>query len=278
MHPFSKKFPQKRAFITGAASGLGKACCEILAKDGWTIGMIDLREEPLLKAAEEMKALGAKPLPYVLDVSDKSAYKVVAEDFLKATGGIDILFNNAGVGDGGLFEEYGLDNWEWMVGINQMSVIYGCHYFIPTFKEQKSGHIINTASLAAVSAAPTMGAYNVTKAAVVAVSETLYAELYDFKIGVSCLQPFYFKTDIAQFARGGDWVKKATSAMMNFSGLSAAEVAEESLRRSAKGELYILIPKLAKTMWLIKRLMPTKFRLMVKKNMDETAQKLQKKV
>jgi NADP-dependent 3-hydroxy acid dehydrogenase YdfG len=277
MHPFTKKFPQKRAFITGAASGLGKACCEILAKDGWTIGMADLREEPLLEVAEEMKRLGAKPLPYVLDVSDRNAYQSVAEQFLTEAGGIDILMNNAGVGDGGLFEEYGLENWEWMIGINQMSVIYGCHYFIPAFKKQKSGHIINTASLAAVSAAPTMGAYNVTKAAVVAMSETLYAELYDFKIGVSCLQPFYFRTDIAQFARGGDWVKKATHAMMNFSGLTAEEVAEESLRRSAKGELYILIPRLARTMWLVKRLFPTRFRMMVKKNMDESAKKMQKK-
>jgi short-subunit dehydrogenase len=185
--------------------------------------------------------------------------------------------NNAGVGDGGLFEEYDLEHWEWMVGINQMSVVYGCHYFIPAFKQQKSGHIINTASLAAVACAPMMGAYNMTKAAVVAISETLYAELMDYKIGVSCLQPFYFKTNIAQFAKGGDHVKFATEAMIKFSGLKADEVAKECMDRSAKGELYILIPKLARQMWLIKRLFPTWFRLQVKKQNDATQKKLEAK-
>lgn len=274
MHPFSKKFPLKRAFITGAASGLGLEFCKILAKDGWNIAMIDIQEATLLKAAEEIKALGGKVLPYQLDVSDKVAYKCVADDFLQQCKGIDILFNNAGVGDGGLFEEYSLENWEWMVGINQMSVVYGCHYFIPTFKQQKSGHIINTASLAAVACAPMMGAYNMTKAAVVAISETLYGEMLDYNVGVSCLQPFYFKTNIAQFARGGEEVKMATNAMIKFSGLKADEVAKECLDRSSDGELYILIPKLARQMWLIKRLFPTWFRKQVKKQNDETQKKL----
>lgn len=274
MHPFSKKFPQKRAFITGAASGLGLACCEILAMDGWTIGMADIQEKSLLEAAEKINQLGGKSLPYQLDVSDKHTFKEVADDFLGQTGGIDILMNNAGVGDGGLFEEYDLEHWEWMVGINQMSVVYGCHYFIPAFKQQKSGHIINTASLAAVACAPMMGAYNMTKAAVVAISETLYAELMDFNIGVSCLQPFYFKTNIAQFAKGGDEVKFATEAMIKFSGLKADEVAKECMDRSAKGELYILIPKLARHMWLLKRLFPTWFRMQVKKQNDQTQKKL----
>lgn len=277
MHPFTKKFPQKRAFITGAASGLGLACCEILAKDGWTIGMADIQEKSLLEAVEKIKQIGGKALPYQLDVSDKLAYKQVADDFLGKTGGIDILMNNAGVGDGGLFEEYDLEHWEWMVGINQMSVVYGCHYFIPTFKLQKSGHIINTASLAAVSCAPMMGAYNMTKAAVVAISETLYSELMDFNIGVSCLQPFYFKTNIAQFAKGGERVKFATEAMIKFSGLKADEVAKECMSRSAEGELYILIPKLARQMWIVKRLFPTWFRKLVKERNEEAQLKIEAK-
>jgi NADP-dependent 3-hydroxy acid dehydrogenase YdfG len=277
MHPFTKKFPKKRAFITGAASGLGLACCEILARDGWTIGMADIQEKSLLSAVEKINQLGGKALPYQLDVADKHAFKQVADDFLNKAGGIDILMNNAGVGDGGLFEEYDLEHWEWMVGINQMSVIYGCHYFIPTFKKQKSGHIINTASLAAVACAPMMGAYNMTKAAVVAISETLFIELMDYKIGVSCLQPFYFRTNIVQFARGGDEIRIATEAMMKSSGLTADEVAIECLERSANGELYILIPKIARQMWWMKRLFPTWFRVQIKKQIDQTKKKLEVK-
>lgn len=264
MYQLSKVHPLKRAFITGAASGLGKAFCFELAKEGWTIGIADINAIELANTAMEIEKLGGKPLSFSLDVSDKDRYKIVAEDFLAQVGGIDLLFNNAGVGDGGGFELYGLENYEWMVGINQMGVVYGCHYFIPAMKKQKSGHILNTASAAAIGCAPTMGAYNMTKAAVVAISETLYGELMDFNISVSCIQPTYFKTNVIQFARGGDLIKKATQVFIDKSGLEADAVAQEILTRAGNKELYIILPKDARKMWLLKRLAPTWFRKKVK--------------
>lgn len=264
MYLLSQTHPQKRAFITGAASGLGKAFCCELAKDGWTIGMADINVKDLTLAAGEIERMGGKPLIFPLDVSDREQYKKVAADFLSQAGGIDLLFNNAGVGDGGGFEEYALENYEWMVGINQMSVVYGCYYFIPAMKLQRSGHILNTASAAAISCAPTMGAYNMTKAAVVAISETLYGELMDHSIQVSCIQPTYFKTNVIQHARGGELVKKATQMFIDKSGLEAAEVAQEILHRAGKKEFYIILPKDARKMWWLKRLAPTWFRKKVK--------------
>lgn len=264
MYQLSQNHPQKRAFITGAASGLGKAFATELAKEGWTIGMADINSTELELAAAEIEKLGGKPIFFQLDVSDKEQYQKVAEDFLSKAGGIDLLFNNAGVGDGSAFEEYSLENYEWMVGINQMGVIYGCWYFIPAMKKQRSGHILNTASAAAIGCAPTMGAYNLTKAAVVAISETLYGELMDFNIQVSCIQPTYFKTNVIQYARGGDIVKKATQMFIDRSGLEAKEVAQEILTRAGKKELYIILPKDARKMWLFKRLAPTWFRKKVK--------------
>ena len=264
MYQLSQNHPQKRAFITGAASGLGKAFATELAKEGWTIGMADINSTELELAAAEIEKLGGKPIFFQLDVSDKEQYQKVAEDFLSKAGGIDLLFNNAGVGDGSAFEEYSLENYEWMVGINQMGVIYGCWYFIPAMKKQRSGHILNTASAAAIGCAPTMGAYNLTKAAVVAISETLYGELMDFNIQVSCIQPTYFKTNVIQYARGGDIVKKATQMFIDRSGLEAKEVAHEILTRAGKKELYIILPKDARKMWLFKRLAPTWFRKKVK--------------
>jgi NADP-dependent 3-hydroxy acid dehydrogenase YdfG len=264
MYQLSKVHPLKRAFITGAASGLGKAFCFELAKEGWTIGIADINAIELSNTAMEIEKLGGKALSFSLDVSDKDRYKIVAEDFLAQVGGIDLLFNNAGVGDGGGFELYGLENYEWMVGINQMGVVYGCHYFIPAMKKQKSGHILNTASAAAIGCAPTMGAYNMTKAAVVAISETLYGELMDFNISVSCIQPTYFKTNVIQFARGGDLIKKATQVFIDKSGLEADAVAQEILTRAGTKELYIILPKDARKMWLLKRLAPTWFRKKVK--------------
>lgn len=264
MYQLSKQYASKRAFITGAASGLGKAFATELAGDGWTIGMADNNSIELKKAVAEIKALGANALMYQLDVSDKDQYKTVAAQFLQDAGGIDLLFNNAGVGDGGAFEEYSLENYEWMVGINQMGVVYGCYYFIPAMKKQQSGHILNTASAAAIGCAPTMGAYNMTKAAVVAISETLYSELMDFNIHVSCIQPTYFKTNISKSARGGGTIQKITQNFIDRSGLEAKEVSQEILTRAGKKELYIILPKSAHKMWLYKRFAPTKFRKIVK--------------
>ncbi len=264
MYELTKQYALKRAFITGAASGLGKAFATELAGDGWTIGMSDNNSIELQKAVDEMMALGANALMYRLDVSDKDQYKKVAEQFLKDAGGIDLLFNNAGVGDGGAFEEYSLENYEWMVSINQMGVVYGCYYFIPAMKKQQSGHILNTASAAAIGCAPTMGAYNMTKAAVVAISETLYSELMDFNIHVSCIQPTYFKTNISKSARGGGTIQKITQNFIDRSGLEAKEVSQEILIRAGKKELYIILPKSAHKMWLYKRFAPTKFRKVVK--------------
>jgi NADP-dependent 3-hydroxy acid dehydrogenase YdfG len=264
MYQLSQAHPGKRAFITGAASGLGKAFCMELAKDGWTLGIADINVPGLSSTAAEIEKSGGRALSFSLDVANKEQYKQVAADFLQQAGGIDLLFNNAGVGDGGGFEEYGLENYEWMVGINQMGVVYGCHYFIPAMKKQRSGHILNTASAAAIGCAPTMGAYNMTKAAVVAISETLYGELMDHNIQVSCIQPTYFRTNVIQHARGGELVKKATQMFIEKSGLEADAVAQEILARAGKKELYIILPKDARKMWLLKRLAPTWFRKKVK--------------
>jgi NADP-dependent 3-hydroxy acid dehydrogenase YdfG len=273
-YALSTQHPSRRAFVTGAASGLGRAICDELAKDGWLLGIADINRPNLDKAADEFEFLGARTLRFTLDVSDRNAYQAVAKDFLHFAGGIDLLVNNAGVGDGGLFEEYSLDNWEWMVRVNQLSVVYGCHYFIPAFKKQRSGHILNTASLAAISCAPSMGAYNMTKAAVVAISETLYGELLDYNVRVSCIQPAYFKTNIAQSARGGEQVKKTTQFFIDRSGLEAAVVAKEILHRAGKGEFYIILPKVARKAWLWKRLAPTRFRKMVKETFEAASKKV----
>lgn len=276
MLALSITYPQKRAFITGAASGLGKAFCMDLAKDGWTIGMADNNVVQLEAAAADISAAGGKPLLFPLDVSDKDQYQQVAADFLNQAGGIDLLFNNAGVGDGSVFEEYSLENYEWMVGINQMGVLYGCYYFVPAMKKQRSGHIINTASAAAIGCAPTMAAYNITKAAVLALSETLYGELMDYQVHVSCIMPTYFKTNVIQHARGGELVKKATQHFINRSGLEAPEVAAEILVRAGKKELYIILPKSARNMWWMKRIAPTRFRKMVKEQFMASMQKVKK--
>ena len=113
-----------------------------------------------------------------------------------------------------------------------------------------------------------------TKAAVVAICETLYGELMDYRVKVSCIQPSYFRTNIAESVRGGETVKKTTKFFVERSGLEASDVAAEILHRAGKGELYIILPKLARKAWLWKRLAPTRFRKMVKEGFEAAARKV----
>lgn len=259
MYKLSKKYPQKRAFITGAASGLGKALCLELARDGWTIGISDINEPGLKQSQAAIESAGGKAISYLLDVSDRSEYREVSGDFLSKTNGIDLLINNAGVGDGCLFEDYSLENWDWMIDINLKGVIFGCHYFIPTMKAQGNGHIINVSSIASISNSPRMSGYNVTKAGVKALSETLYGELKEFNVSVSVMLPFFFRTNIMQYSRGDDESKEMGTLMVGGSKVSASEVAVKALKKAGNRKFYILEPIQAGILFHLQRLFPRKF-------------------
>ena len=150
--PLSAQYPQKRAFITGAASGFGLALCENLAREGWTLGLADINEQGLAEAASQIEALGGQPMPFVLDVSDADAFQHAAASFVEQAGGIDMVINNAGIAVGGLLEETSLDDWNAAISINLMGVVHGCLAFVPYLKRAGSGHVINVASIAAVAA------------------------------------------------------------------------------------------------------------------------------
>lgn len=258
-YQLSTQYPAKRAFITGAASGLGQALAEELSRHAWSLGLADVDEESLNQVAQTCQALGGRIHTYSLDVSQMDAYQFVAQAFLEQYQGIDLLINNAGVGDGGEVGEYSLENWHWLLGINQMGVLYGCHYFIPVMKQQRSGYIINIASAAAISSAPGMGPYNMSKAAVLSLSETLYGELQAFQVGVSCVMPSFFKTNIMQSSRGGEDVKKMGQHMIDTSNMSAQAVAQEVLQKAGKKQLYLRVTREGKMAWWFKRLAPLRF-------------------
>lgn len=276
MLDFSTAFPKKRAFITGAAAGLGQAFCYQLAKDGWTIGITDVNEAPLLATKSEIEKLGGQAFPYVFDVRNREAYAKVAEDFLLNNEGIDILINNAGVGGGGPFELYSLEDWDWMVGINLMGVVNGNFFFVKEFQKQKSGHIINIASAAGFSNAPNMGAYSATKAAVISLSEVLKYELTMYNVGVSVVMPTFFKTNIMSRARtiGGDG--EMAQKLIDESNLEASEVALEVLTKAAKGKHKIILPKEARKHYFLKRFFPKTFDKAVIKGLEAYAEKYRK--
>jgi NAD(P)-dependent dehydrogenase (short-subunit alcohol dehydrogenase family) len=160
--------------------------------------LADVEEGPLDAARDELSAAGADVLAVRTDVSDGAQVDALAAATLDHFGGVHIVCNNAGVGGGGPMWEASLEDWNWVMGVNFWGVVHGIRAFVPHLVEQDEGHVVNTASIAGFAYAPMMGPYNASKAAVVAISETLKSELglQGSKVGVSVLCPGWVNTRI----------------------------------------------------------------------------------
>ncbi len=204
-----KRFADGTAVITGAASGFGLEASRLAARRGMNVVMADVQADALERAAKEIEGLGAKVLPYRLDVSKAAEVEALGEATMKRFGAPSIVFNNAGVAAGGLIWENTVADWEWVLGVNVMGVAHGVRVFTPMMLAAAAkdpayeGHIVNTASMAGLINAPNMGVYNVSKHAVVALSETLYQDLHlvTEQIGASVLCPFFVPTGITESQR-----------------------------------------------------------------------------
>ena len=166
--------------------------------------MADIQDELLQTAGSLVEKTGGKPLLFELDVTNADRFEEVARNFLEEVGGIDLVINNAGIAVAGLMEDVSVEDWDQIVAINLMGVVHGCRVFIPSMKQAGAGHIINIASAAAVAAGPRMAPYNATKAAVLALTETLYGELSDAGIQTSVVMPTFFKTNIGKAQLGSE--------------------------------------------------------------------------
>jgi NAD(P)-dependent dehydrogenase (short-subunit alcohol dehydrogenase family) len=199
-----KSLQGRTAVITGAASGFGLELSRLVAQQGMAIVMADVQQDALDAAAAEIAALGAPVLPFRLDVSKAAEVEALGAATLARFGAPHLVFNNAGVGAGGLIWEHTLKDWEWVIGVNLMGVAHGVRVFTPMMLAAAAadpayeGHIVNTASMAGLLNAPNMGVYNVSKHAVVALSETLYQDLrlVTDQISASVLCPFFVPTGI----------------------------------------------------------------------------------
>ena len=252
-----ERFSGRRAFITGAGSGLGRALCYRLAARGWTIGVQDVREDTARETLAGVEQRGGTGRVFVFDVSRFEAFQQAAKEFLEAFGGVDLVVNNAGVAVAWLAEDVSQADWEWILGINLMGPIHGCRIFLPTLRAQGKGHVVNVASLAGLIAGPTMGPYNVTKFGVVGLSETLRAELVDSGVSVTVVCPSFFQTNIVNAMRSNDPTARSLGTqLVARSGVSAEDVADAVLDAVASDRLYVLPQWDARGLWLLKRLFP----------------------
>ncbi len=207
-----KTFKGRTAVITGAASGFGLETCRIAAREGMNIVMADVQADALERAAAEVRAnlaSGAEVLPYRLDVSQAHEVEALGEATLERFGAPHFVFNNAGVAIGGLIWEHSAQDWAWVIGVNLMGVAHGVRVFTPLMlaaaqaDADYEGQIVNTASMAGLVNPPNMGAYNVSKHAVVSLSETLYQDLalVTDQVTASVLCPFFVPTGITASQR-----------------------------------------------------------------------------
>ncbi len=202
-------FRNRTAVLTGAGSGFGLECARIGARLGMNLVLVDVQQDALDAAAAEMVAAGAPVLARRVDVSRAAEMEALGAAVQERFGAPHLVFNNAGVGAGGLIWETSVKDWEWVLGVNLMGVAHGVRVFTPMMLEaaardpQYQGHIVNTASMAGLLNPPNMGVYNVSKHAVVSLSETLYQDLalVTDQVSASVLCPFFVPTGINQSAR-----------------------------------------------------------------------------
>lgn len=205
-----KTLQGKTAVLTGAASGFGLELARRCAAMDMRLVMADVQTDALERAVEEVRGLGAaEVLPWRLDVSRADQVEAMGAATLARFGAPHLVFNNAGIGIGGLIWEHSRADWEWTIGVNLMGVAHGVRVFTPMMLAAAEadpaweGHIVNTASMAGLVNMPNMGAYNVSKHAVVSLSETLYQDLalVSAQVSASVLCPYFVPTGIHQSER-----------------------------------------------------------------------------
>lgn len=248
----------KRVFITGGASGLGRALALRYARDGWRVCIADLNDERGEATRFELSAAGSPDAVYRhADVTVEADLQAIADELRTRWSGLDVLVNNAGVAQAGAIEDVSLSDWAWIMDINLYGVVRGCKIFTPIFKQQGHGHIVNIASMAGLLDVPRMASYNVSKAAVVALSTTLEQELMEHGIGVSVVCPSFFQTNLGETMRATDpGLIKMMSKLLASGKLSADQVADAIVAGVAKKQVHILPHVAGERLWKAKRFLP----------------------
>jgi NAD(P)-dependent dehydrogenase (short-subunit alcohol dehydrogenase family) len=244
-----------RAVVTGAAGGLGRAIALELARRGGRVLVADVNREGAEETAEHVVRAGGQAEVRITDVTRADDLVAAADAADRTWGGADLLVNNAGVAAAGTMGDIPLEDWEWALKINLWGVIHGCHAFVPRMRARGGGAILNVASAAGIASLPEMGPYNVSKAAVISLTETLTSELAPHGIQVSALCPTFFPTNLMQsFRSSSERQRRLALAMFRRSTMTAEQVARAGIRGLERGKLLIVPQRDGRLAWWMKRL------------------------
>jgi NADP-dependent 3-hydroxy acid dehydrogenase YdfG len=256
----ARSYPQRRAFVTGGASGLGLAFCTELARAGWTLGILDREPARLAEAATSLRAAGAAAVhTWVADVTDEAGFTACVDAFVANAGGLDVMINNAGVAVAGSVDETPLDDWRWALDINVIGVVTGCRAALPVMKRQNAGLILNIASAAGFASGMKMSAYNASKAAVIALTETLVQEFHGTPLRATVAMPGFFPTRLLDAARAPADAMRGARKLMGASTYDAERAARDILAAAADGAVHVVVPKQYVLLWRLKRFFPRWF-------------------
>lgn len=263
-----KNIQGKIALVTGGASGMGRASAMEMARQGTHLILVDINEEGLKEAAQNIERMGVRVSIIVADLSKKEEIKRVAKTALEQEDHIDILYNNAGVVVLEEMKDTTTEDWEWMVDINFWAPIRLTQELLPHMIKRRSGHIVTTASVAGLIGAPMIGAYSVTKFGMVGYCEALRAEVAQFGIDVSAVCPGVVRTNIIEVAKTPKvdftGMRELFDRFQGIIGLDEKEAGKQIVKGIRKRKGYILIAREAKPLWFIKRLSPEAIYLMNK--------------
>ena len=252
--------------ITGAGSGFGAALAHLYASRGWCVAVTDIDEQRARKVLSEIQNTHGDSFSMQLDITSATHWQQLQDAVLQRWGGLAVLINNAGVAAAGNVEDTSMEDWHWVLDIDLMGVVRGCHQFAAIMKKQKAGHIVNISSFAGLAGLPFISAYGVAKAGVVALSEALRAEMQPHGVGVTVACPAFVKTGLLDSFRSphADTKDRVTRWMEN-SGVSADQVAEDIAKAVRKNKFLLLTHKQTRSAWRIKRWFPAWYYAMVAK-------------
>lgn len=245
-----------RAVVTGAGSGLGRAIAVELAARGARVLVADIDEAGGHETVRQLRDAGARAHFHPCDVRSAEQVEALADLADEHFGGADMIVNNAGVAVSGRVGEVPLDDWRFVVDVNLYGVLHGCHTFVPRFLARGRGYVLNVASAAGLLNPPELGPYNVTKAGVIALSETLRAEVADHGVRVTVLCPTFFQTNLMSTARGPEQHKSAAAKLMGRAKVGASDVARAALRALDEDRLYAVPMLDGRALWRLKRATP----------------------